>query len=412
MDLIVVGGGASGLVAAWRAATLGHRVVLLEGNPRMGAKLLISGGGKCNLTHEGGAKELLGAFPGEQARFLRAAFHAFGSEAVRDLFRREGVESYARENGRVFPSPPGSAIQIVGALEALARRAGVTIRTGAQVLELRGKAPALEGVVLASGEVLRADLFILAIGGASYPETGTRGEALGWLQHLGVEVKPWFPALAPIPLAASRPAWEGVPLRGGTLVLREGQGGRRLAAFTGDILFTRKGITGPAALELSQAAEAARRQGHGWLGYQLSQGDEESLEAELIALQKNNPHLSLGHWVHRRLPERLVAEVCASAGVAPEDRFKALPRPGRKALASQLAEFPLGKPAAVTLERGEVCAGGVPLDQVDPRTLLVRGWQNLKVCGELLDLNGPVGGYNLQAAFSTGYLAGDVAGAR
>ncbi|WP_005033877.1 NAD(P)/FAD-dependent oxidoreductase [Holophaga foetida] len=408
MDVIVVGGGASGLVAAWRGACRGHKVRLLEGNPRLGVKLLLSGGGKCNLTHEGSVRELLSAFPPDQARFLRPALHAFGSGDVRELFRRQGVETYVRENGRVFPKDPGSALQVLEALESLVRHSGAEIRTGARVAALEGQAPTLKQVVLASGELLRADLFILATGGASYPETGTRGEALGWLKSLGVGGRSWFPALAPIPLMVARPEWEGVPLREGSLVLREGDGGKRLATFAGDVLFTRKGITGPAALELSEAVETARRRGRPWLGYLLGRGDEAALEAELLELQRVNPHLSLGNWVKRRLPERLVAKVCGQAGVDPDTRFKGLTRPERRALVSLLCEFPLGEPGPVALERGEVCAGGVGLERIDPRNLLVRGWDNLKVCGELLDLNGPVGGYNLQAAFSTGYLAGDI----
>ncbi|MBP1626040.1 MAG: hypothetical protein H6Q00_515 [Holophagaceae bacterium] len=406
----MVGGGASGLVAAWRAGSRGHRVRLLEGNSRLGAKLLISGGGKCNLTHEGGVKELMAAFPSDQARFLRPALHAFGSGDLREQLQRLGVATYVRENGRVFPQDrPGSAAQVLEALETLARQAGVEIRTEARVVALEGQAPGLRQVLLASGQRLGADLFILATGGASYPETGTRGEALGWLQHLGVGGRPWFPALAPIPLKEPRPAWEGVALREGSLVLRDGVGGKRLSSFTGDILFTRRGITGPAALELSEAVEEARRRGRAWLGYLLGRGDEAALEAELLELQRVNPHLSMGKWIHRRLPERLVAHVCEKAGLAPDTRFKALARPGRRALVSLLSEFPLGEPGPVVLERGEVCAGGVALEQINPRTMLVRGWDNLKVCGELLDLNGPVGGYNLQAAFSTGYLAGDMA---
>lgn len=385
---------------------------LLEGNPRLGAKLLLSGGGKCNVTHEGSVKDFLTAFSPEQARFLRPALHAFGSAELRELLRRLGVDTYVRENGRVFPQDrPGSAALVMEALESLVRRSGVEIRTEARVVALEGQTPTLKRVILASGEALGADLFILATGGASYPETGTRGEALGWLQGLGIGGRPWFPALAPVPLKEPRPAWEGVALRGGSLVLHDGAGGKRLTSFVGDILFTRKGITGPAALELSEAVESARRRGRAWLGYLLGQGDEAALEAEMLELQRINPHLSLGNWIQRRLPERLVVKVCEQAGVAAESRFKTLTRQERRALVSLLYEYPLGEPGPVPLERGEVCAGGVALEKIDPRSLLVRGWDNLKVCGELLDLNGPVGGYNLQAAFSTGYLAGEISSA-
>jgi hypothetical protein len=406
--VIVVGGGAAGLVAAWRAASLGHRVTLLEANGRLGVKLRISGGGKCNITHDGPPKALLAAFSKDQARFLRPSLHLFGNGAVVDLLRREGVETYVRDNGRVFPlDRPGSAVAVVAAFEALARRSGVEIRTGARVTALAGRVPRLE-TLLVDEERMVADVFILATGGASYPETGTRGEVLGWLKGLGVPVHPWFPALAPIPLERSRPGWEGVALRDGELRLSAGPEGRRLGAFAGDLVFTKAGISGPAALELSQAVERARRDGAAWLAYASCQGAPEGVEAELLAEQRANPRLLAATWIQRHLPERLVDPLLQEAGVERTLMLKDLPKGARKALVGLATALPLGEPQPVPLARGEVAAGGVELAAVDPHTMALRGWDNLRVCGELLDIDGPVGGYNLQAAFSTGFAAGTI----
>jgi len=408
VTVIVVGGGAAGLVAAWRAASLGHRVTLLEANGRLGVKLRISGGGKCNITHDGPSKALLGAFSRDQARFLRPALHAFDNAAVLELLRREGVETYTRDNGRVFPlDRPGSAAAVVEAFETLVRRAGVTIRTGARVTALAGSAPRLEGVLL-DGQRLQAGAFILATGGASYPETGTRGEVLGWLKSLGVPIRPWFPALAPIPLQRSRAAWEGVALRDGELRLSAGAEGRRLAAFGGDIVFTRAGISGPAALELSQATERARRDGLAWLSYASILKVPESVDAALIGESGSNPRLLAATWLQRHLPERLVEPLLEASEVPPNLMLKELSKPLRKALVALVTALPLGGPQAVPLARGEVAAGGVDLAAVDPRTMALRDWENLRICGELLDIDGPVGGYNLQAAFSTGFVAGTI----
>lgn len=407
--VIVVGGGAAGLVAAWRAASLGHRVTLLEANGRLGVKLRISGGGKCNLTHDGPPRALLAAFTKEQARFLRPSLHAFGNEEVRDLLRREGVATYVRDNGRVFPlDRPGSAAAVVAALESLIHRAGVEVRRGARVTGLLGCAPRLEGVRLEQ-ETLSGEVVVLATGGASYPETGTRGEVLDWLRGLGVPVRPWFPALAPIPLEAPRPAWEGVALREGELRLSAGPEGRRLAAFAGDLLFTKTGLSGPAALELSQATERARRSGAAWLTYAPVADPPESVDGALQAEARMNPRLLAATWLDRHLPERLVGPLLAEAGIPRDLRLKDLPRDTRKALVALVTALPLGIPRAVPLARGEVAAGGVDLAAVDPHTMALRGWENLRVCGELLDLDGPVGGYNLQAAFSTGFAAGSLA---
>jgi len=409
MRVLVLGGGAAGMIAAWRAASLGHRVMLLEANGRLGVKLRISGGGKCNITHAGPLKEILAVFRKEQARFLRPAFHCFSNEDVIRLLQREGVATYVRENGRVFPEDrPGSAGEVVAALEGVLGRAGVEVRFGARVAGLAGALPRLEALVLEDGTQVQADCFVLATGGASYPETGTRGDVLAMLKGLGIPVQPWAPALAPIPLRTPHPEWEGVALRGGTLQLRTGMEGKRLAAFSGDLVFTRTGISGPAALELSRVVEDARRSHAAWLSYVLTSECEAALDAALQALQQENPHLALRTWLQHYLPERLCTPVVEGLGLPRDQRLKDLPRAARLRLVTLVSGFPLGEPSPVPLARGEVAAGGVRLQAVDPHTMAVKDWENLRICGELLDIDGPVGGYNLQAAFSTGYVAGSL----
>lgn len=406
-SVVVLGGGAAGMIAAWRAASLGKAVTLLEANGRLGVKIRISGGGKCNVTHAGSAKVLLEAFRKEQARFLRPAFHVFGSEDLRALLQRLGVDTYERENGRVFPQDrPGSAGEVVAALEQLLQRSGVQVRMGARVCGLIGVAPRLEAMVLEDGSWVRAESFVLATGGASYPETGTRGELLETLRGLGVPVNAWFPALAPVALMVPRPEWEGVALREGALQLRAGKKGKRLAEFAGDVVFTKNGISGPAALELSRDIEKARRSGAAWLGYELIASSEESLDAELLELQQGNPHLAVRTWLQKVLPARLSPFAMTTLALPSDQRMKDLPREARRALVALVKAFPLGEPRSVSLARGEVVSGGVSLKAIDPHTMALKGWDNVRICGELLDIDGPIGGYNLQAAFSTGYLAG------
>jgi hypothetical protein len=403
--VIVVGGGAAGMVAAWRAAARGHAVDLLEANGKPGVKLRISGGGKCNITHAGSVKELLAAFRPEQARFLRPALHRFTNAEVLSLLEGEGVATYVRDNGRVFPlDQPGSAVQVVTAFAKLVREAGARLCCGVRTTGLVMAGTKALGV-RAGEDIAEADAVILATGGASYPETGTRGEVTGWLEELGVPTLPWFPALAPIPLQPPKPEWEGVALRDGTLVLTSGPGGRRLAAFIGDIVFTRAGISGPAALELSRETEAARRAGAGCLAYAFASGTE--VDAALAEARARHPHLAARKWLGRYLPERLCEPSLDAAGIALDRRFKDLTRAESRTLRELVVAFPLGRPQTVPLSRGEVAAGGVALAAVDPHTMRLRGFENLFVCGELLDVDGPVGGYNLQAAFSTGFVAGD-----
>ena len=410
MRVLVVGGGAAGMMAAWRAALGGHRVTLLEANNKPGVKLRISGGGKCNVTHAGPLREVLGCFTKEQARFLRPAMHRFTNDEVVELLRREGVETYTRDNGRVFPMDrPGSAAAVVAAFEAAMTRAGVEVRVGARVTGIEGAAPRITALRLGE-ERLEADLFIFATGGASYPETGTRGEVLGWMRELSLPVRAWFPALAPIPLLKPRPAWEGVAWRDGELVLLAGKHGRRLARFKGDLVFTKTGISGPAALELSQAAEDARITGAAFLAYVHDPRPFEEVDAEAIATAQAQPHLSALRWLQRWLPERCAETLVKEARLAEGQRLKDLPKEARRTFVEAITASPLGAPGPVPLSRGEVAAGGLKLEAVDPHTMAVRGFENLRVCGELLDVDGPVGGYNLQAAFSTGFVAGDLRG--
>jgi hypothetical protein len=405
----VVGGGAAGLIAAWRSALAGRDTLLLEANPRPGAKIRISGGGKCNVTHEGPVRELLAAFPPAQARFLRPSLHAFSNADLRELLGGEGVPTWAREDGRVFPlDRAGSARWVVEALQSVAVRAGAQLRTEVRVVGLEPAGSRIAAVRTADG-LIPADQVILATGGASYPRTGTRGEALGWLGDLGLPVKPWFPALAPIPLARPRPAWEGMALRGGELRLREHEDGPVAARFRGDLLFTAAGLSGPAALELSEPVEQARRRGAAWLEYGSAE-DARALESTFLAEAAERPESTFRRWLHARLPERAVGDLLRGWNLAPDRRLRTATRGERRLLVQALAGLALGEAGPVPLARGEVCAGGLELDAVDPRTLRVRGWTNLLVCGELLDVNGPVGGYNLQAAFSTGFLAGTAAG--
>jgi predicted Rossmann fold flavoprotein len=199
-----------------------------------------------------------------------------------------------------------------------------------------------------------------------------------------------------------------VALRDGELRLAAGPEGRRLAAFRGDIVFTKAGVSGPAALELSQAAERARREGGAWLTYAHRLEPAEAVDADLQAEQRTNPRLLAASWLQRALPERLVEPLLAETGLDRALMLKDLTRAGRRSLVALVTALPLGVPQPVPLARGEVAAGGVELAAVDPHTMALRGWENLRVCGELLDLDGPVGGYNLQAAFSTGFAAGTI----
>jgi len=405
--VVVVGGGAAGLIAAWRAGSLGASVIVLERNPRLGTKILISGGGKCNVTHAGTVEELLRAFRANEARFLRPSFYRFSNADLMTLLADRGVETIAREDGRVFPAS-ASARQVASALEEAARDVGARFSLGQAVTGLWVEGGAVRGVRSDAGPIA-ADRVIVAVGGSSYPATGCRGDGFAWARDAGHTVEPVRAALAPIFLDPRPPAeWAGVALR--DVGVRVRCGGRVSARRRGDALFTHWGLSGPAILEISREAAELRERGPISLELDLlPEMTEEALSVRLREWASANPgRRVLGH-VEELAPRRLRPALLAAADLSSERVGAAFTRAERVRLVAALKGWAPGRVAQIPIEKGEVVAGGVALDEVDPRTMASRLVRGLFWAGEVLDVAGPVGGYNLQAAFSTGWAAGESA---
>lgn len=411
-DVLVIGGGAAGILAAWRAASLGARARLVEKNPRLGLKIHISGGGKCNITHGGDMESLRRAFEPEEARFLRPAFRAFTNEDVLDLFRQRGVTVHTRADGRVFPDS-GRADDVVAALEWYLRRAGAAVELGVPVtslaMDLSGEKPRIAGA-RAGDRRLSAGVVVLAVGGSSYPKTGTTGDGFHWAREAGHRIVPLRAALAPIYLGEGcRPEYSGVALRDCVLRARDA-GGKELARWRGDLLYTHQGVSGPAVLGVSRAAALGLEKGPVTLDVDLTPVcSHEALGERFARAHAESGRTAVRTLVHEWVPERLLPELMARAGADPGTPLHQLPKKQRSRILDVLKRWELGAVRAVPLERGEVTAGGVALDEVDPGTMASRRADGLLLCGEILDIAGPVGGYNLQAAFSTGFVAGESA---
>jgi predicted Rossmann fold flavoprotein len=406
-DVTVVGAGAAGLVAAWSAAITGASVLLLERNQRLGAKILISGGGKCNITHGGSINEVLDGFPAPQARFLRPSLYRFPNSEVIRLIESNGLVTHVRDDGRVFPRD-GNAKDVLGIFERLLAAAGVVVLRRAPVGDILTADGAVVGVRTESGDHY-ARTVVLTTGGVSYPRTGTTGDGHGWVARLGHTIVPLRPALAPIAVRPPAPVeWRGVALRGGALCLLSN--GKERARWEGDLLFSHEGVTGPAALELSTAASEAMVAAGARLAYDFApsvdlEGFDEDLQAEILRHRGK----TLQSILDLRLPGRVVPAVLAAAGVDGSTKGYVLTRAQRRALGATLKRWDLGAVAGVDIARGEVTAGGVALSEVNPHTMRSLKVRGLYLAGEILDIAGRVGGYNLQAAFSTGFIAGESA---
>ncbi len=403
----IIGGGAAGLLASWRSASLGASVLLAERNARVGIKLLISGGGKCNVTHSGSVEQLLDAFLPAERRFLKPSVFRFSNEDIMRLLAGEGVPCLARPDGRVFPER-GLARDVVRAITEVVRRAGARMLPAVRVRDVR-RTPDGFLVAAESGNIA-ASKVILATGGVSYPKTGTTGDGIEWARQLGHSIVPLRPALAPIGVMPAVPAeWRGVAVRGGRLSVWANA--KPSFSWEGDILFTHEGVSGPAALEVSRHAAVipAASQPELRLDF-FPEKDFAALDEELNVLIRDHPSRMIGSVLAMFVPGRLADPLLRSAGVDPEKRGHVLTREERRAATGLLKSWTIGIVSRIDVERGEVTAGGVALDEVDPRTMQSRICPGLYLCGEMLDIAGPVGGYNLQAAFSTGFVAGDSAG--
>lgn len=407
-DVIVIGGGAAGMIAAWRAASVNSNVLLLEKNKRLGIKILISGGGKCNITNGNDLQTMLKQFEKQESRFLKFAFHTFTNTQLLSLLQQQGVETYVRENGKVFPVSH-DAKEVVDAFTKLMASTGVEIQCNSPVEEISKEQSYFK--VKTPAQTLFSRNVIVATGGLSYKKTGTTGDGYEWAKQFGHTIVPLRPALAPLYLSPVPSVhWQGTPIRDCTLyaVCEDGI----VAQWHGDVLFTHFGISGPSALEVSKKAFAAMQSGkqvsmHVDFFPELRQ---EQLESKLISDISENTNKHITTFIEQYVPKRLAEYIVSQAHIDGTTKLYQLKKEERKRLTSVLKSCFVGIVSEIPLDRGEVTAGGVALHEINPTTMESKLVKGLFFCGEILDIAGPVGGYNLQAAFSTGYVAGESAG--
>ncbi|MEZ6017514.1 MAG: aminoacetone oxidase family FAD-binding enzyme [Planctomycetota bacterium] len=420
-DVIVVGAGAAGLWVAEVAARGGRDVLVLEKTPRTGTKVLASGGSRCNLTTTLGPLEAARLFGAKGERFLRFAFEALPPRAVRARFAEWGVESEEAPLEKVFPKS-GNARDVRDAMERAMRGAGARVELDAGVRALAFDAG--EFVTrLADGRVARAPRLVLAAGGKSYPATGTTGDAYAWLGDFGLPVTLPVPALVPL---VSDAAWvtelAGIAWQGGEVSLVDSRG-KVLARRRRPVVFSHRGVSGPGAMDVS--AHVARATGSPFgvavqerfeLRLDLLPGVErEVLREGLVALAAapGAPRLDralgtlLGARVAESVPRRLFEALLRQAGVADGiPRCNALDRAARHGVVEALRGLSVPIVGTEGWDKAEVTAGGLELKAVDPRSMAVNAVPGLFVVGELLNVDGPIGGLSFQAAWATAELAG------
>jgi hypothetical protein len=401
-DIVVLGAGAAGLVAAFRAAELGRRVLLLEKNRKPGVKVLMSGGTRCNITHDTDNRGIVEAY-GPPGRFLHSALAALSVQDTIRVFEAEGVATKIEPTGKIFPVS-NRALDVLDALLRRLHRSGATIAAGEAVIDL--KATDAGFGVVTSLRTVTARRVILTTGGQSYPGCGTTGDGYGMAAAFGHTIVSPRPALVPITTDAD---WVAA-LRGVTLPdvqLSVHGDGQNLASRRGSLLFAHFGLTGPVALDVSRVVSGhpSPRLLHLQIDLLPSVSETEFdryLQAEALASGKKQ----LANVLAARLPHRLAETVLRLVGQPADRKAAGLSRIDRGRLVALIKQLQVPVTGTLGFEKAEVTAGGVALDEVDSRTMRSKRQPGLYLAGEVLDLDGPIGGYNFQAAWSTGWLAG------
>lgn len=402
-DVAVIGAGAAGLMAGLRAAECGARVLVLEKNRRPGVKILMSGGTRCNVTHATDNRGIVSAY-GPPGRFLHSALASFGVEETLAFFAGEGVATKVEETGKVFPVSD-KASDVLAALVGRLARSGATLVLDEAVRDLDREDTGF--MLHTSCQIRRAGRVILTTGGQSYPGSGTTGDGYALAAKFGHTIVPPRPALVPITVAVP---WVA-ELRGvtvGDVGVRVLEGGKSLIGRRGSLLFAHFGLSGPVILDVSRVVSGHPSPASLAVEVDFVPGVAEAELDERLRVETASEGKKLlagivANHVQRRLADVLVRE----AGLAIDRRAAALSRADRGKLVAGMKRLRLPVTGTLGFGRAEVTAGGVALDEVDSRTMRSMRVANLYLAGEVLDLDGPIGGYNFQAAWSTGWLAGE-----
>ena len=407
--IIVVGGGAAGMMAAGAAAGTGARVLLLEKMKAPGRKLAITGKGRCNLTNTCEIREFIEHF-GKTGKFLRQALHRFSNRDLIEFFNDCGLATVNERGGRVFPAS-GKAPDVVKTLRGRLQKTGVTIRLNSPVDGFLFTNGEISGVTVA-GEEFPAAAVILTTGGASYPKTGSSGDGYRLAESCGHKIIPTRPALVPL-ICPEQITTQAAGLTLHNVAVRLLIEQKKVRDIFGEIMFTADGVSGPTALTLSKSIVTALEKGYEVeLLLDLKPAlDEKKLDNRLLRDFHKRGKETLVSILRGLIPQELIGTCLQMTNIASQRQGNEITVRERKLLRQWLKRLRLPITGHRPLSEAIITAGGVDLREIDPKTMASKFIKNLFIAGELLDLQADTGGYNLQAAFSTGHLAGTSAAA-
>lgn len=408
-DVIIIGGGSAGLMAGVAAGGRGLDVLLIDKGDKLGRKLGISGGGRCNVTNNKELDELIRHIPGN-GRFLYSALSTFSNKDIIRFFEDLGIALKEEDNGRMFPVTD-KAKTVVEALVRQVRKSGVEIRVHSPADKVLYESDRVAGVRLKDGQILPCKAVIVAVGGKSVPHTGSTGDGYAWAEEAGHTITPLFPTEVPLtsedPFILSREL-QGLSLRDVVLTVWNAKD-KKIVSHRGDLIFTHFGLSGPIALRCSQFVVKELARGHSPVKLTvdlLPDRTAEEIYAETLQLAQASPKKAALNVLKGYLPERILPVLFRLAGLDTHITYDQLPRKLWRDLSGLMKMFPVYANGTLSIEEAFVTGGGVNLKEIDPKTMQSRLKRGLFFCGEILDVHGYTGGYNITAAFSTGYTAG------
>lgn len=404
-NIVIIGGGAAGMMASIAAAGAGHQVHVYEKNEKLGKKIYITGKGRCNVTNACDVEELFQSVI-HNPKFLYSSFYTFTNEAMMDLLMESGCPVKVERGNRVFPVSDHSS-DVIRALSEQMRKLGVTVHLHEEVDDILTEDGSISGIRLKkAGRTVLADAVVIATGGLSYPTTGSTGDGYRFAERLGHTVTELSPALVPFETEESAvKELQGLSLRNVSVQILKDQ--KVLYEDFGEMLFTHYGVSGPVLLSASSYVTKQLQQEPLQLSIDLKPAlSEEQLDTRILRDFEEFKNKQYKNALVHLLPAKLIPVIVQSSGISPEKQVNEITREERRCMIQAVKHFALTLTGLRDYKEAIITQGGIAVKEVNPQTMESRKVKNLYFAGEVLDLDAVTGGFNLQIAWSTGYLAG------
>ena len=403
-EVIVIGGGPAGMFAALFAARNGHKVTLIEKNEKLGKKLYITGKGRCNITNAGDMEDLFDHVV-SNPKFLYSAFYSFDNQMVISFFEEHGLSTKVERGNRVFPVSEHSS-DVIAALQRALLSQKVEILLYTKVERLLVEEECIKGVVLSNKKELYADAVIVATGGLSYPTTGSTGDGYRFAEESGHRIKNTTPSLVPFEVKEN---WcrdlQGLSLKNIRIAIKKEK--KTVYDDFGEMLFTHFGVSGPVILSASAAIRPEEIEKGLSLFIDLKPAlDEDTLDKRVLKDFEEAKNKQFKNAVSHLFPTKLIPVMIELSGIDPDKKVNEISKEERKAFVHLIKNLELTITGTRGFKEAIITKGGVSVKDVNPSTMESKLIRGLYFCGEVLDLDAYTGGYNLQIAWSTGYLAG------